>query len=439
MVEFGSNSYQSAGEAMVSWAKEMFPFPRSLTGKGVRETLHYLRTINPEMRVVSYPSGARVFDWEVPLEWLVDEAFIEHVPSGRRFANFSDSNLHLVGYSEPVDDVMSREDVKGRIFTQPEQPNWIPYVTSYYRRTWGFCMSENEKNALPSGDYRVVISSKLFDGEMLLADAVLPGQQSQEIFFSSYICHPSMANNELSGPVLISALLQFVTKRYPSPRYTYRFALVPETIGSLAYLQDNLDDLKREVVCGFNLSCVGDDRSYSHVESRLGSTMADSALEAAFIGLPNAKKYPFLARGSDERQYCAPGIDLPLAGFCRTRYGEYPEYHTSADNFDVVTEQGLQGSFNVMSAIIQAFEMGLYPKVAVLGEPQLGKRGLYPTTSQKGMHTDIRTRMDVLAYSDGKHSVFDIAKKIAQPLADVLSEIELLVHHGLLNTEPVPW
>lgn len=424
---------------MVSWAKDMFLFPRSLTGRGVKDTLLYLKQINPELRLLSYPSGSRVFDWAVPLEWDVESSFLEHIQSGSRFAQFSDSNLHLVGYSEPVDTVMSLEELKPRIFTRPDQPAWIPHVTSYYERTWGFCMSENAKAALPPGDYRVVINSKLFDGEMLLADAVLAGEGREEIFFSSYVCHPSMANNELSGPVLISALLQFLKKRFPKSKYTYRFALVPETIGSLAYLQENLDSLKRDVICGFNLSCVGDNREFSHIETRLGGTLADVALEAAFIGLPHAHKYSFLARGSDERQYCAPGIDLPMAGFCRTKYGSYPEYHTSADNFDVVVEAGLQGSFDVMTTIIQAFEMGLYPKVLVRGEPQLGRLGLYPTTSHKDLTGDIRTRRDVLAYSDGNHSVFDIAKKIVKPLADVLAEVDLLGQNGLVKTEGAPW
>jgi len=386
---------------MLGWAKDMFPYPRSLTGPGFKKTLEYLVGLNPELVPLHFPTGSSAFDWEVPQEWDIRDAFIEHIESGQRFAEFSKLNLHLVGYSEPVDTTMSLKELRPRIHTQPDQPDWVPYVTSYYRRTWGFCMSEHEKAALPEGDYRVVIDSDLFDGEMLLADAVLPGNEEKELFFSTYICHPSMANNELSGPVLSAALMQFVKNEIKAPRFSYRFALVPETIGSLTYLQENLAHLKRHVVCGFVLSCVGDERAYSHVESRMGNSLADKALQAAFVGLPNVKRYSFLDRGSDERQYCAPGVDLPVAGFCRSKYGEYPEYHTSADNFDVVTEEGLAGSYAVMTAIIRAFEIGLYPKVRVLGEPQLGKRDLYPTTSQKGSHSDIRTRMNVLAYSDG--------------------------------------
>lgn len=425
--------------SMIDLAKYLFPIPRSLTGRGFKDSLNHLVGLNPELKVSAFPTGYPVFDWEVPQEWEIRDAFIEHIESGERFAEFSKHNLHLVGYSEPVDTIMPLEELKQRIFTQPDQPDWIPYVTSYYRRTWGFCMSENQKAALLEGDYRVVIDSELFDGEMLLADTVLPGAEEKELFFSTYLCHPSMANNELSGPVLSAALMEFVKKEIKSQRFSYRFSLVPETIGSLAYLQENLEQLKHRVVCGFVLSCVGDQRAYSHVESRMGNSLADIALEAAFVGLPNARRYSFLERGSDERQYCAPGIDLPVAGFCRSKYGEYPEYHTSADNFDVVTAEGLTGSYELMTTIIRAFEIGLYPKVRILGEPQLGKRDLYPTVSQKGNHSGIRTRMNVLAYSDGQHSIFDIVIKVQAPLKDVISEIEILKAHDLVDTQDSAW
>lgn len=427
-------------EQMLQWCKDLFPIPRSLTGPGLKETLDYLRGLNPELRVSSLATGSNVFDWVVPKEWNIRDAFVQHVDSGKKFAEFSKLNLHVVGYSVPVDTVMPLDELKSQIHTEPKQPDWVPYVTSYYNRSWGFCMSEIQKASLPEGDYRVLIDSDLFDGEMLLADAVLPGSQKEEIFFSTYICHPSMANNELSGPALSAALMQFIKQEIDSQRFTYRFALVPETIGSLAYLHANLNLLKRNVVCGFVLSCVGDDRAYSHVESRMGGSLADKALEAAFVGLPNATRYSFLQRGSDERQYCAPGIDLPVAGFCRSKYGEYPEYHTSADNFDVVTAKGLRGSYEVMTQIIRAFEVGLFPKVCVLGEPQLGKRNMYPTTSRKGAYSrSITHRMNLLAYADGQHSIFDIVLKIQAPLSKIISEVQLLKDCGLLETRHHRW
>ncbi|UFI05713.1 DUF4910 domain-containing protein [Roseibium aggregatum] len=418
---------------MIGWAKDLFPIPRSLTGDGVRETFRYLQNINPEITSQSFATGTQVFDWEIPREWKIRDAWIEHVPTGLRFAQFKECNLHVLGYSLPIDAEMDRADLLPHIYTQPDQPDLIPYVTSYYKDRWGFCMAQNAKDALPEGAYRVYIDSDLFDGELLVGDALVQGETDRELMFSSYICHPSMANNELSGPVLLSALLKFVKDHFPQPKFSYRFILVPETIGSLAYMSRNLKQMQQRIECGFNLSCVGDERGFSHVQSRYADTIADVALKSALIGKDNVKTYSFLQRGSDERQYGAPGIALPICGFCRSKYGEYPEYHTDADNFDVVTQKGLEGSFKVMTTIIKAFEMGLYPTIAVKGEPQLGKRGLYPTISQKGSYSAIRARMDVLAYADGSNSLFDIANHISVPLEIVLDEAELMLEHGLIT------
>jgi aminopeptidase-like protein len=420
---------------MISWAKDLFPIARSLTGNGVRKTFSYLQDINPEIQTYSFATGTDVFDWTIPREWNMKSAFIEHIETGKRFAEFETHNLHILGYSLPIDKVMDRTELLPHIYTQPDQPDLIPYVTSYYKDRWGFCMSHNEKNALPEGDYRVFVDSELFDGELLVGDALIQGETDQEVMFSSYVCHPSMANNELSGPVLISALLKYVKETYPKPKSSYRFILVPETIGSVAYMSRNLEEMQQRVVCGFNLSCVGDERAFSHVESRYGNNLADNALRSALVGRDNVETYSFLHRGSDERQYCAPGIDLPVCGFCRTKYGEFPEYHTDADNFDLVTQNGLMGSFEIMCEIIDAFEIGLYPRVLVKGEPQLGKRGLYPTISQKGSYSSIRARMDFLAYADGTNTLFEIAERIGVPLSIVLNEAHVMLEHELIETK----
>lgn len=419
---------------MLGWAKDLFPIARSLTGDGVRETFRYFEEIHPEITRHGFATGTQVFDWTIPKEWKIRDAYIEHIETGARFAEFKQHNLHVLGYSAPVDQVMDKAELLPHIYTQEDQPDLIPYVTSYYSERWGFCMSHNAKAMLPEGAYRVVIDSELFDGELIVGDAKIQGQLDREIMFSSYICHPSMANNELSGPVVSMALLKYIKEHYPNPRYSYRFVLVPETIGSITYMSENLADMQARVECGFNLSCVGDDRSFSHVQSRYANTIADKALEAALIGKENVKTYPFLHRGSDERQYGAPGIDMPLCGFCRTKYGEYPEYHTDADNFDVVTDAGLDGAFEVLRSIIDAFEIGLFPKVTVKGEPQLGKRGLYPTISQKGTYSSINARMDFLAYADGTNTLFDIAKIIGVPLSIVLDEARLMAEHNLIQT-----
>jgi len=431
-MSLNTKSYIVNGLQMIKWMKDMWGFPRSLTGHGTLKTLEYLKNINSELNIHSYKSGTKVFDWEVPDEWNIYDSYIEH-ESGKRFAEFSKNNLHVLGYSIPCDMNITLSKLLPHVYTQIDQPEVIPYVTSYYNDNWGFCMSENDKKKLPEGKYHVVIDAKKGPGLLNLADLVIKGKSDKEIFFSTYVCHPSMANNELSGPVLSTALIQYIKSQYPNPEFTYRFVFIPETIGSITYLSKNIDKLKEKVICGFNLSCVGDDRAYSHVESRDGNNLADNALQASLIGLDNMVKYSFLERGSDERQYCAPGVDLPLCGFSRTKYGKYPEYHTSADNFDVVTIDGLNGSFSVISSIIDAFEIGLFPKNIIKCEPQLGKRDLYPTISQKGNNTNLNTRMDVLAYADGNYNLFDISNKIRKNLKLVISEVMILEKHGLIT------
>ena len=429
---FNKEAYIVDGSKMIKWMKDMWRYPRSLTGHGTLKTLKYLISINPEIKIHSYKSGLKVFDWEVPDEWNIYDAYIEH-ESGVRFAEFSKNNLHIVGYSVPCNMCITYSELLPHIYTQKDQPDVIPYVTSYYNDIWGFCMSENDKKSLPYGKYNVVIDAKKGAGVLNLADIVIKGESSKEIFFSTYVCHPSMANNELSGPALSTALIQYIKSQYPDSKYTYRFAFVPETIGSIIYINKHIKNVKDNIICGFNLSCVGDDRAYSYVASRTGESLADKALDAAFIGLDNVVKYSFLERGSDERQYCAPGIDLPLCSFSRTKYGKYPEYHTSADNFDVVTADGISGSFDVMSCIIDAFEIGLFPKNYIKCEPQLGKRNLYPTVSQKGLNSNINTRMDILAYADGNNSIFEISNKIGKNLKSVLLEIKILKNNNIIK------
>ena len=422
------------GTEMITWMKDMWSYPRSLTGHGTRKTLKYLQNINSELKfnIHSFKTGTKVFDWEVPSEWNIYDAYIEH-ETGKRFAEFSKNNLHVLGYSNPCDKVIPLSELLPHVYTQPDQPEDIPYVTSYYNDRWGFCMSDNDKKNLPKGKYHVVVDCKKEPGSMEVADLVIKGTSSKEIFFSTYVCHPSMANNELSGPVLSAALIQYISKNYPNPKYTYRFVFVPETIGSIAYLSKNINTLQKSVICGFNLSCVGDDREYSHIRSRDGDNLADNALESALIGLKNVISYSFLERGSDERQYCSPGIDLPLCGFCRTKYENYREYHTSADNFDVVNADGLDGSLDVITSIIDAFEFGLYPQNTIECEPQLGKRNLYPSVGQKNAWNTVKTRMDFLAYADGNHSLFDISKKIKKNLKLVISEAKILKEHELIK------
>ena len=422
------------GQEMIGHMKAMWDFPRSITGHGTRKTLDYLKDLMPGLDILAYASGSQVFDWEIPDEWNIYDAYIEH-ESGARFAQFSDSTLHIMGYSIPCDLELDREALLEHIHTQPDQPDAIPYVTSYYADRWGFCMSEKERQSLPPGRYRVVIQADKGPGHLHLGELLLPGKRRDEIFFSTYVCHPAMANDQLSGPVTAAALAHYIATRLPDREYSYRFVLLPETIGSIAYLSDHAPLLRERVKAGFVLSCTGDDRAFGHVQSRLGNSLADQALEAALLGKKNVSTSSFLDRGSDERQYCAPGIDLPVCGFCRSKYDTFPEYHTSADNFDVVTAQGLQGSLDLLVSIVEAFETGLYPRVTTLGEPQLGKRGLYPTLSRKGSADEFLNRTHVIAYSDGNHSLFDLVRMLDMPLTEVTREVRILKDHDLLRTE----
>ncbi len=421
-----------ASERMINLAKELYPKNRSLMGPDIRNSFEKFMQIHKEFKLIKFKTGEKVFDWEIPEEWIIKGGYVEH-ESGKRFAEFKKNNLHVMGYSVGVNKVMTKKELLEKSFSLPDFPDAIPYITSYYKKDWGFCFSHNELSNLPEGNYKAVINSEHKKGDLCLLEAVIPGESKKEIFFSSYLCHPSMANNELSGPVLLNEILTYV-KQLKNRYYSYRFVLIPETIGSISYLSKRLNTLKENMLCGYNLTCVGDERSYTHLKSRNGNNLADLALSSALIKLDNVKEYSFLDRGSDERQYCAPGIDLPLCTFCRTKFGKYPEYHTSKDDFKVVTENGLKGSYKVILNIIKAFEIGLYPNVQVLGEPQLGKRQLYPNTSQlyKGMHP-AKVRMDVIAYCDSNHNIFEISHKINVNLEKVYEELLILNNKDLIT------
>jgi aminopeptidase-like protein len=416
---------------MLKWAKELFPICRSLTGKGTRYTLRYFKKINPEFSFLSFKSGLKVFDWQIPLEWNIKDSYIQHIKTKKKFCEFKKNNLHIVGYSINIKKILDKKKLLKNIYTQKNQPKAIPYVTSYYKPRWGFCMSENEKKKLPEGKYLAYVNSSLTKGKMEIAEAVLKGKIKKEIFFSSYVCHPSMANNELSGPVLLNAIMLYLKNNFKNNLYTYRFVLVPETIGSIAYISKRLKILKKKIICGFNLTCVGDERAYSYVPSRSGTSLADTVIESALVGLKNVKKYSFLDRGSDERQYCSPKVDLPLIAFSRSK--EFPEYHTDKDNFKLVSEKGLEESLEIFKTIINAFETSLYPKTNFTCEPNLGKRNLYPTLSQKGKYDDIRTRMHLIAHSDGKTNIFEISLKIKKKLKEVIEELKILKKNKIIS------
>ncbi|KAB2823170.1 DUF4910 domain-containing protein [Aliivibrio finisterrensis] len=416
----------------MSLGHELFPICRSLTGDGNRKTLDIIKKEVPELKVYSVPSGYKAFDWVVPREWNIDSAYIKD-SSGNEIINFKCNNLHVVGYSTPVDKKISYEELQSHLFSLPEKPNAIPYMTSYYRDMWGFCISENDRKKLVDDVYEVKIDSKLQNGFLNYAEVIIPGKTEQEVFLSTYICHPSMANNELSGPIVTVELIEWI-KSLTDRKYTYRVVFIPETIGSIVYLSKNMTHMKHKVVAGFNITCVGDERCYSYLPSRCGNTISDKAAKAALGEIDSTyKKYTWLDRGSDERQYCAPGVDLPIATIMRSKYAEYPEYHTSLDKLGtVVTEKGLQGAVNALIKAIYFIEENHKPKINVLCEPQLGKRGLYPNSSSLNTKSIVKDMMNVISYCDGDHDLFDIHEKTEVSMSSIIDILSKLSSSDLL-------
>jgi aminopeptidase-like protein len=424
------------GDYMYGLAKELFPINRSLTGPGVRETLRIIQREIPELKIHEVPTGTKVFDWKVPQEWSVKNAYVIG-PDGEKIIDFQKNNLHLVGYSTPVQMELPLGELQKYLHSLPDQYDAIPYVTSYYDANWGFCLTHRQREVLKEGVYKVFIDSELKDGSLSYGEVFWPGETQEQIFLSTCICHPSMANNEISGPVLSTALgrwLSSLEKRH----CTYRMVFIPETIGSIAYLSQHLQEIVDHTIAGFNLTCVGDDRAYSYLPSRRGDTLADRVLlHALKHHAPEFKRYSFLDRGSDERQYCAPGIDLPLVVFSRSKFFEYPEYHTSLDNLDVISPAGLSGSFSLMTKVLRSLELNKNYKATVLGEPQLGRRGLYPNLSIKGNYEAVDRHVNLLAYADGS-PLLEIAEKIGAPAWELGDTVEMLVTHGLLSLDGTP-
>ena len=420
-----------AGRNMYELAGRLFPICRSITGNGFRQSLEMIREILPEIQVFEIPSGTAVYDWTVPKEWNIRGGWIKNL-QGDTIIDFNDCNLHVMGYSVPVHQTISREELLDHIYTQPEQPEWIPYVTSYYKERWGFCMSERQKQALTDAEYEVCIDSTLEDGSLTYGELVLPGETDDEIFFSTYLCHPSMANNELSGPCVQTEVIKYL-KSLSHRRYTYRFVFIPETIGSITYLSRNLEVLQQHVKAGFVLSCVGDNRTYSMVSTKYEDTLADRVLNNVLkFHYPDYIRYSFIKRASDERQYGSAGVNLPVCAFCRSKYHEYPEYHTSADNMDLISPEGLSGAYEVLVKVINALENNYFYQMQCKCEPQLGKRGLYPTVSQKGTKGDARYMQDFIAYADGRNDLIGISNILDIPVDKLIPIKDQLMEHHLL-------
>ena len=420
------------GEKMYRWAAELFPVARSLSGNGVRKTLRYFQEILPDLTIKEIPSGIQVGDWTVPDEWNVREAWIAD-QTGKKIIDFAENTLHLVGYSIPFSAKMNREELEPHLYSLSEQPDAIPYVTSYYERRWGFCLTQNQRDKLGDGPFTVHIDADLSPGSLTYGELVIQGESAKEVLLSAYVCHPSMANNELSGPVVATALARWLTN-FDKRKYTYRILLLPETIGAIAYLSEHFEHLKAHVVAGWVLTCMGDDRAYSYVPSRLGNTLADRISRRVLEALPNGfVEYSFLDRGSDERQWCAPGVDLPVCSVMRSKYKTYPEYHTSLDNLDVISPAGLEGGFQIIRRSIEILERNTLWMATTLGEPQMGKRGLYSTISFKNSAASTRVIMNVLTYCDGQHDNELIQTQTGLSAEQTSAILDTLLAEGLIR------
>lgn len=429
-----------SGQQMYQWIRDLFPICRSITGNGVRDTLDYLGNALPGLQRHEVPTGYQAFDWEVPNEWNIRDAYVAD-EAGNRLIDFKSHNLHVVNYSEPVDTWIDLDALQDHLYSLPDQPDAIPYITAYYKRTWGFCLRHADRERLPRGRYHVVIDSTLEPGHLTYADLVLPGTSKREVLISTYICHPSMANNELSGPAVVTALARWLMRR--DRNLTYRFVFIPETIGSIVYLSRHLDHMRRWTVAGWVVSCVGDDRAYSMLASRDGDTLTDRLTRNVLrhhAGSFQAYDYLWPERGSDERNYCAPGVDLPVVGVMRTKYGYYPEYHTSLDDLDLVTPDGLSGALSVLRQCVEALEANGYWRTTVIGEPRLGKRGLYHTMNTPGCGNDDNTMimMNLLAYCDGTRDLVSVADRINAAVTDCIPIVKTLERHGLVEWRDEP-
>ncbi len=417
---------------------ELFPICRSITGKGTEQTLKKIQRFFPKLKIYKIKSGTKIFDWKIPEEWNIKNAYVIDKYQNK-IIDFKKNNLHIVGYSKPIKKRLTKKELLNKIYSLPAQSDAIPYVTSYYKKDWGFCTTDIVrklivKNYSKNDKFDVLIDTSFKkNGYLQYGEYFIKGKTSKEIIISTYICHPSMANNELSGPIVSMSLMDYFSK-LPKPNKSLRFVFIPETIGSLAFLNNNLKKLKKNFLAGFNLTCIGDERMYSCMLSKYEDSISDDAIIKAYKKLKlKFKKYSFLKRASDERQYNSPGIDLPFTSVFRSKYHEYPEYHTSKDDFKIVTKKGIKGSFKLLKLAIKIIQQNIYPITKVLGEPMLSKRGLYSTISLKNSWKSSRSYLDVLQFSDGRNNLDKISKLSKIDVKKLKKVIKILNKYNLID------
>jgi aminopeptidase-like protein len=421
----------AGGEELYKLVAELYPICRSITGDGVRRTLEAVDRELGGLQVSEVPTGTQVLDWTVPREWNVHGAWVADA-AGERVIDFQASNLHLLGYSVPVRATLPLTQLRQHLFTLPDHPDWVPWRTSYYAERWGFCASQRLVDSLPDGDYEVCVDTTLADGHLTYGEHLVEGQTDEEVLVSCHVCHPSLANDNLSGIAVATGLARRLAER--RPRYSYRFLFAPGTIGSITWLARNEDRVGR-IRHGLVLACVGDPGGFTYKRSRRGDADIDRAVAHVLgrSGRPH-RVVDFTPYGYDERQYCSPGFDLPVGCLSRTPYAAYPEYHTSADDLDLVGPAQLQESLEVCWEVVQVLEADRrYVNLSPKGEPQLGRRGLY---GQIGGRSDAEERqmamLWVLNQSDGRMSLLDVAERSGLPLALLAEAAAALEAAGLL-------
>ena len=423
-------SAEEIGKELHRFAAELYPVCRSITGDGVRRTLQSISDQIP-IEVFEVPTGTEVFDWSIPKEWNVNSAYVED-STGQRVIDFSRHNLHLLNYSVPVRAQMALSELKKHLFTLPQHPDWIPYRTSYYKEDWGFCLPHRQLELLEDGDYEVHIDTSLEDGHLTYGECFLPGRVTDEVLISVHICHPSLANDNLSGIAVATALAKSLAAR--DRWLSYRFLFVPGTIGVITWLAQNKEAAKH--VChGLVLTCVGDESGFHYKKSRRGDAEIDRAMSHVLQHCGESSEIlEFSPYGYDERQYCSPGFNLPVGCLMRSVWGTFPEYHTSADNLEFIRPESLAGSLKVCAAVVDVLENNhRYLNLNPHCEPQLGKRGLYRSTGGETIDVEIHARLWVLNLSDGEHSLLDIADRSGLRFATLHSAAMLLVENGLLK------
>ncbi|MFE5506131.1 DUF4910 domain-containing protein [Amycolatopsis japonica] len=409
--------------------ERLYPLCRSITGDGVRATLEILGEYIP-LDVHEVPTGTQVLDWTVPREWNIRDAYVKD-PSGRKVVDFQASNLHVVGYSVPVDEKMPLAELREHLHTLPDRPSWVPYRTSYYSPAWGFCLAQDTLDALPDGEYEVRIDSTLDDGHLTYAEHVVPGEVTDEVLVSCHTCHPSLANDNVAGIAVAAALAQRLAEG--KPHHTYRFLFMPGTIGAITWLARNTERLGK-VEAGIVLACAGDPGSLHYKRSRRGDAEIDKVLEYVLAGKPH-EILDFSPYGYDERQFCSPGFNLGVGSLTRTPYAGYPEYHTSADNLDFVSTEAMEDTLATLREAFSVLDRNRrYVNLSPYGEPQLGKRGLYDSLGGRSDAKAAQMAMLwVLNLSDGEHSLLDVAQRSGLPFDSVVAAAHALQGAGLLK------